>query len=135
MSVKTKLGLVGGILCLIIPILCRTPRGWTWVAQYLPDPEHFLLGILFFSAFAALPAGVVFFAARVSTSPLQLPFAFSSLTALSALAFWHHDNDICADAQAAISLIFIPIYSAGLAIAGAVIGGTVQVVVFDWTQH
>ena len=126
MKAQTKIGLIAGFLCLATPFLSRLPRGSDWMAQYLPDEGHFILGSLFFGAFAMFPALVVFFAARFSQSPFYFPVVFGTLVAISMLWHWHHDNDLAADAQAAISLVFIPIYSAGLAVVGGIFGFGLQ---------
>jgi hypothetical protein len=40
---------------------------------------------------------------------------FASIIAATALpVFWHHDYDLSSDAQAAIRLIFIPMYTAAI---------------------
>jgi hypothetical protein len=110
------------ISCLAMPFLCRIPRGGTWVAQYLPDEGHLISGMLFFGAFALVPAVLVFCAGLISKPPFYLPVVISTLVALTMLGYWHHDNDLAADAQAAISLIFIPIYAGGFALIGGLIG-------------
>ena len=47
------------------------------------------------------------------------------------LGYWYHDNDLSADAQAALSLLFIPIYSAALAVAGGLLGFICQIGFFQ----
>ncbi|MBP84992.1 MAG: hypothetical protein CMO61_14210 [Verrucomicrobiales bacterium] len=126
MKIQMELGLIAGSLCLAIPFLSRLPRGSDWVAQYLPDEGHFISGTLLFGAFAIIPAIVVFTAALISKSPFYLPVVISALTAIAMLAYWHHDNDLAADAQAAISLIFIPIFAACFAIVGGAVGVGLQ---------
>ena len=96
------------------------------MAQYLPDKGHFLLGALLMGAFALVPAIVVFFAALLSKPPFYFPVLFSTLVALVMLGYGHHNNDLTADAQAAISLAIIPICAAGLAFAGALVGTVCQ---------
>jgi len=122
MKTRISIGMLAAISCLAMPFLCRIPRGGTWVAQYLPDEGHLISGMLFFGAFALVPAGLVFCAGLISKPPFYLPVVVSTLVALTMLGYWHHDNDLAADAQAAISLIFIPIYAAGLALVGGLVG-------------
>lgn len=73
-----------------------------------------------------IPAIVVFFAALISKSPLFLPVVISTLTTITMLAYWHHNNDLAADPQAAISLIIIPIYAACFAFVGGAVGFGLQ---------
>jgi hypothetical protein len=122
MKKRTRIGLIAAILCLAIPFLSRMPRGGEWMTQYLPDEGHLIGGIFFFGAFAMIPAVAVFCAALLSKPPFYLPVVISTLIAIIMLGYWHHDNDLTADAQAAITLVFIPIYAAGLSLAGGVIG-------------
>jgi hypothetical protein len=126
MKTQTKIGLLAGSLCLAIPVLSRLPRGSDWVAQYLPDEGHFISGTLLIGAFAMIPAIIVFFTALISKSPLFLPVVISTLTTITMLAYCHHNNDLAADAQAAISLIIIPIYAACFAIVGGAVGFGLQ---------
>ena len=126
MKIQMKLGLIAGSLCLAIPFLSRLPRGSDWVAQYLPDEGHFISGTLLIGAFAMIPAIILFFTALISKSPLFLPVVISTLTTITMLAYWHHNNDLAADAQAAISLFFIPISAACFAIVGGAVGFGLQ---------
>jgi hypothetical protein len=90
--------------------------------QYLPDRENLVGGTLFFGALALIPSVLVFCAGLISKPPFCLPVVISTLVALTMLGYWHHDNDLTADAQAAISLIFISIYATGFALIGGLIG-------------
>ena len=129
MKSRIIIGLVAAIFCLAMPFLCRIPRGSVWVAQYFPDEGHVIGGAMFFGAFALIPAVVVFCAALVSKQTFYLPVLVSTLVALSMLAYWHHDNDLSADAQAALTLVFIPIYAAGLALIGGLTGLGLQALI------
>ncbi len=122
MKQRIVIGSIAAAFCLAIPFLCRIPRGSDWVAQYLPDEGHVISGTLLFWCFAMIPAVLVFCAGLVSKPPFYFPALISTLVALSMLGYWHHNNDLAADAQAAISLIFIPIYSAALAVVGGLVG-------------
>lgn len=126
MRVRSNIGLFAGLLCLAAPLLCRMPRGGARVAQYLPDKGKFILGLFFFGICAVIPALVVYSAAIVSRPPYYLPVVASTLTALFLLSYWHQNNDLAADAQAAISLIFIPIYAAVAAFIAGIIGISIQ---------
>ena len=122
MKTRIKIGSIAALLCIAMPFLSRLPGGFDWVAQYLPDKGHFLLGALLMGVFALVPAIVVFFAALLSKPPFYFPVLFSTLVALAMLGYWHHDNDLAADAQAAISLAIIPINASSLAFAGGLVG-------------
>ena len=104
----------------LLPYACRLYRGIDWATQYLPDKGHLLPGLLLFGGFASLPAIplVALFWLRK-----HLPFTFStaSLVTPGLLVAWHHNYDLAADAQAAIGLIFIPIYAALLTGVAAVL--------------
>ena len=128
MKPRIKIGAIAALLCFTMPFLSRVPRGIDWVAQYLPDEGHLIGGSLFFGVFALVPAVAVFCAALLSKPPFYFPVLFSAFVATFMLAYWHHDNDLAADAQAAISLIFIPIYATALGLAGGVIGIGLQLV-------
>ena len=122
MKTRIVIGLVAALSCLAMPLLCRMPGGSAWVGQYLPDEGHRIGGMLLFCAFAMIPAVLVFCAGLLSKPPFHFPVLISTLVALTMLGYWHHGLDLAADAQAAIALVFIPIYAAGLALVGALVG-------------
>jgi hypothetical protein len=126
MKPKLKLGLAAALVCLILPLLSRLPRGMDWVAQYYPDKGYVLIAILFFGGCALVPAIVVLVAFLVSRGPRYWPGLFASLAAWGLLIYWHHDNDLAADAQSALTLIFIPLYAAAIAAVAALLGWIVQ---------
>jgi hypothetical protein len=126
MKTRIAIGIWAVISCLAMPFLCRIPRGGKWVAQYLPDEGNLISGMLFLGAFAFFPVVLVFCAGLISKPPFYLPVVISTLVALTMLGYWHHDNDLAADAQAAISLIFIPIYAGAFALIGGLIGFGLQ---------
>jgi hypothetical protein len=55
-----KKSVIGSVIILVyvnlVPYVSRIWRGVEWVAQYLPDEDHRLSGLLFFGGFASLPA-------------------------------------------------------------------------------
>lgn len=128
MKPKLKLGLAAALVCLILPLLSRLPRGMDWVAQYYPDKGYLLIAILFFGGCALIPALVVLVAFLVSRGPRFWPGLFATVTAWVMLIYWHHDNDLAADAQSALTLIFIPLYAAAIAAVAAVLGWIVQLI-------
>ena len=128
MKPKLKLGLVAALVCLVLPLLSRLPKGMDWVAQYYPDKGYVLIAILFFGGCALVPALVVLVAFLFSRGPRYWPGLFASLVAWAMLIYWHHDNDLAADAQSALTLIFIPLYAAAIAAVAALLGWIVQFV-------
>jgi len=104
-----------------LPYACRLYRGLDWAAQYLPDREHFLIGMIFFQAFASLPAIPIIATIWLGRMG-RIALVLSLLTATSFLVFWHHDYDVASDAQAAIGLIVIPILACGPTVLAAAVG-------------
>ena len=97
-----------------LPYLSRLPRGLDWVLSYLPDEGKLLFGLLFFAAFACLPA-IVMIGALKSLAPFNprlalLPFLVMSIATILA----HYDYDLSSDAQAAIWLVVAPVIVAFL---------------------
>jgi hypothetical protein len=127
MKPKLKLGLAAALVCLALPLLSRLPKGMPWVAQYFPDEGYVLIAILFFGGCALVPAAVVLVAFLVSRGPRYWPGLLAAVTAFVMLAYWHHDNDLAADAQSALTLVFIPLYVAAIAAAAAFLGWLLQV--------
>lgn len=122
---RMKMKIVGPILLIvyvnILPFICRLYRGFDWVTKYLPGEDHFFSGLLFLGVFASLPAIplVIFF---LMWKRLKITFIVSLIVATGFLVLWHHDYDLASDAQAAIGLIFIPIYTFILTIiAGGIV--------------
>lgn len=128
MKPKFKLGIAAALVCLILPLLSRLPRGMDWVAQYYPDKGYVLIAILFFGGCALVPAIVVLVAFLVSRGPRYWPGLFASLAAWGLLVYFHHDNDLAADAQSALTLIFIPLFAAAIAAVAALLGWILQFV-------
>jgi hypothetical protein len=129
-----KKTIIGSVIILayvnLVPYACRLWRGLDWVAQYLPFPDEgpsliTLLGIIFFVAFASLPA-IPLIAAFLLRKRIPVSFVSSIIVVTALLGFWHHDYDLASDAQAAIGLIFIPIYTTILTSVVAGIIGTIE---------
>jgi hypothetical protein len=117
----------------LVPYACRLWRGLDWVAQYLPCPDEFpslnaLLAIIFFAAFASLPA-IPLIVAFLLRKWIPITFFLSIIVATTLLGFWHHDYDLASDAQAAIGLVFIPIFAAMITSVVAGIIGTIEFLV------
>jgi hypothetical protein len=96
----------------LLPYLARIPGAWVrgpgWFTSYLPN----WWGVLFFGAFNAVAWGSLLGASFLLQKPpsLLLPAALG----FGFLAFAHGVVDLGADAQAAIALVFIPIYAVPL---------------------
>ena len=132
MKMRLIIGFLAALACFVMPYICRFPQGVEWVEQYRPGDGYFSSGMLFFMSFSVIPCGVVFFAALVSKTRYYLPVLISTVTTLILLAYWHHDNDLASDAQAALSLIFFPIYTAVAGLLAAIIGLIIQ---GKWNQN
>ena len=126
MKTRIFIGLITAAICLALPYLSRLPYGLEWVEQYRPDDGYFSSGMLFFQVFAVIPSIVTFLSAIVSRSPYYLPVLLASFAAFAFLILFHHANDLAADAQSALTLIFIPIFAAGGAILAGGIGLAIQ---------
>lgn len=124
--------IVGAIVLLLyvnlLPYACRLYRGVDWAFQYLPDNTHFLSSMLFFGGFASLPAFplIALFWLR---KRLPITFVIACLVATGLLVAWHHNYDLAADAQAAIGLVFIPIFAALLTGLAAGITAVVELII------
>lgn len=112
----------------LVPYVCRMPRGVRWVKQYVPDEGHLVEGLLFIGAWASLPA-IPLIVALVLRKRLPATYAICVTAATALLVYWHHDYDMAADAQAAIGLIFIPIYVLGLTTAVGAVSAVVELFV------
>lgn len=94
----------------LLPYLSRIGGGWTWVAQYWPDPGHEIFGLLFFHSWystAAIPVILGIFRARKSKLPWLLPLLVVTVLTV----FINHDYDLASDAQAAIGLMVFPVFT------------------------
>lgn len=102
---------------ILLPYAARVPRGIGWLAQYT---DNGVGAALFLSAFNAIAWGAIILVSllykRASSvwAPALLGFGF--------VAFAHYSLDLAADAQAAIALVFIPIYALVPIAIGAIIG-------------
>jgi hypothetical protein len=117
----------------LLPYACRLWRGLDWVTQYFPCPNEepiliSLLWIIFFIAWASLPA-VPLFAAFLLRKSIPLTFFLSKFVAIALLVYGHYDNDLTSSSTAAISLIIIPIEVAVITSAVAGVFGTIEFLV------
>lgn len=125
-----KKSVIGSVIILVyvnlVPYASRIWRGVEWVAQYLPDEDHRLSGLLFFGGFASLPA-IPLMVAFLLRKRIPVTLSVSIIVATALLAYWHYDYDLRSDAQAAIGLIFIPMYAAAIT---AIVTGLFGVIEF-----
>jgi len=107
---------------ILLPYLCRLYRGFDWVLQYLPiglfnnlftELLFAILGMLFFGFFSALAAIPMILCIRY-WKYVPVTFFISLATTTGLLVYFHQDYDLAADAQAAVGLIFIPLYTAAI---------------------
>lgn len=109
----------------LVPYVCRLWRGLDWAAQYLPDKGHLISGLLFFGTFASLPAiPLIATYLRRRRNPITFVIAVIVVTVL--LSYWHHNYDLASDAQAAIGLVFFPIYAAVITGVSAAVLGRIE---------
>ena len=124
-----KKAIVGSVIIFayvnLIPFVCRVWRGIEWVIQYLPDEGHRISGLIFFGSFASLPA-IPLVSAFLLRKRIPVTFVVSIIVATALLFFWHHDYDLTSDAQAAIGLIFIPMYAAAITAIVAGLTGVIE---------
>jgi hypothetical protein len=103
------------IVGILLPYAVRIPRGAPWVEQYT---DTSIGGFLFFGAFNAIAWGSIVALSFLFRRPalLLIPCALG----FGFLACAHYTLDLASDAQAAVALIFIPIYAlVPIALGGA----------------
>lgn len=119
---------------ILLPYLCRLYRGFDWALQYLPiglfnnvftELLFAIPGILFFGCFSALSAIPMLLCLRY-WKHVPVTFFISIATTTGLLIFFHHDYDLASDAQAAIGLIFIPLYTAAITMVFAGMFGLIE---------
>jgi len=104
------------LLGVLLPYAARLPRGMGWLRQYTDMSPG---GWLFFAAFNAIAWGALLAVSLVYRRPASL--IAPCLLGFGFLALAHATLDLRADAQAAIALVFIPIYALiPIAIGGAI---------------
>jgi hypothetical protein len=110
----------------LLPYAARLPRGIEWLRQYT---DTSLGGWLFFAAFNAIAWGAMLAISLMYRRPVSL--LAPGLLGFGFLAWAHATVDLKADAQAAIALVFIPIY----ALVPIAIGGAMGYVVDRRMRH
>ena len=97
-----------------LPYLARLPgtftRGSQWLVSYVGPGIGFFM---FLQTFNSLVWGMLYAASFKVRRPLVL--LLPSLAGFGSLAYFHAQLDLAADAQMGVALVFIPVYSAGIA--------------------
>ena len=109
------------IVGILLPYAVRIPRGLDWLQQYTHTD---IGGYLFFGAFNAVAWGSLVALSFIFRRPG--PFLIPCLLGFAFLGWAHYNLDLASDAQAAVALIFIPIYTLVPIAIGAVIGYVVD---------
>lgn len=117
MSVMLNARIAIALSGILIPYVARLPRGITWLQQYL---DVGLGGFLFFGGFNAIAWGAILALGSLYKRPASL--LVPSLFGFAFLAWAHYSLDLAADAQAAIALVFIPVYALLPIAVGGLIG-------------
>jgi len=121
----------------LLPYLCRLYRGLDWTLQYLPIGQFGNLftelifaipAVLFFGVFSALTAIPMILCIRY-WQYVPVTFYICLVTTTGLLIYYHHDYDLAADAQAAVGLVFIPLYTVGITMAIAVLPCLIEVLI------
>ncbi|MFC1453717.1 hypothetical protein ACFLQL_00905 [Verrucomicrobiota bacterium] len=122
---------------ILLPYLCRLYRGFDWAIQYLPIGlfNNLATELLFsipaalliagFSVIAAVPMVLCFLFWKHVRVTFFISFAITTVL----LIYFHHNYDVAADAQAAIGLIFIPIYTALITTAVSGVFGLIELLI------
>jgi len=116
-TVMTKARIVVALVGILLPYAVRLPRGLTWLHQYL---DVGLGGFLFFGGFNAIAWVAILALGSLYKRPVSL--LVPSLSGFGFLGWAHYSLDLAADAQAAIALVFIPIYALLPIAVGGLIG-------------
>ena len=90
----------------LIPYLARLPGGVDWLSQYTHAD---LRGWVFLQAFNAIAWGSILAISFLYRNPVSV--LAPSLLGFGYLAWAHYTLDLAADAQAAVGIVFIPIYA------------------------
>ena len=105
------------IVGVFLPNFIRLLRGTDWLRQYL---ENGVFGFLFLEAFEAIAWGSIILLSFKLRRPATI--LFPAIPTFALIAFSHLMLDLSSDAQAAVALVWIPIYSLPLVLIGYWIG-------------
>lgn len=102
---------------IVLPYAARIPRGAAWLHQYTDGGIDAWLFIAGWNAIAWVSILAISLLYRRPASLLA-----PTVPGFGYLAWAHHALDLNADAQAAIALIFIPIYALAPILVGGALG-------------
>jgi hypothetical protein len=105
------------VVGILTPYLARIPgtfsHGSRWLTSYL---EGGIGGFLFFGGFNAIAWGTLVGLSYLVRKPS--PLIVPSVAGFGFLAYAHSNLDLASDAQAAVALVFIPIYAVPFVLFG-----------------
>jgi len=117
--IKTRVAIV--VVGVLLPYAARLPgvltRGPEWLWSYFGEG---LGAVLLFGAFNAICWGAILAASYTYSNPHAV--WFPAIPGFVFLAFMHVSLDLSADAQAAIALLLIPMFSLPLVFVGWMAG-------------
>jgi hypothetical protein len=116
---KARIALV--VFGILLPYSARLPRGIDWLSQYT---DSGLQGVLLLGAANAIAWGALVAVSFVYQRPESL--IAPAVLGYGFLAWAHFSLDLRADAQAAVALLFIPIYALVPIAVGSVVGYAVD---------
>ncbi len=105
------------LIGILLPYAARLPGGIAWLQQYT---DAGLNGFLFLSAFNAIAWGALLAISFLYRHALSM--AVPAVLGFGFLAWAHCTLDLNSDAQAAVGLVFIPIYALLPIVVGGVAG-------------
>jgi hypothetical protein len=112
-----KAQIIVALIGILLPYAARLPRGIAWLAQYTDGGPG---GFLLLSGFNVIAWGAIVALFRLYKRPESV--VAPALFGFGFLAWAHNSLDLAADAQAAVALVFIPIYALLPIAVGGVIG-------------
>jgi hypothetical protein len=120
-SARILVALVGTLT----PYLARLPlvpsRGIGWLLSYTANGFK---GALLIGGLNFICWGTVLLFSLIYNRPITL--LLPAVPGFSRLAYLHYDYDLASDAQAALAFIWFPIWAAGYAIVGGIVGKAVE---------
>ena len=116
------LGVLG--LILYVNALPYISRIWNkeLFEQYVFDSAFAYLFFGFIASLAVIPPIITF----ILRKWIPLTFVLSIIITTVVLSYFHHNFDLSSDPQAAIALLFIPVISAFITGAAAVVSGLIE---------
>lgn len=122
---------------ILLPYLCRLYRGFDWAIQYLPiglfnnlvtELLFSIPAVLFLAGFSVI-AAVPMVLCILYWKHVRVTFFISFAITTGLLIYFHHDYDVAADAQAAIGLVFIPLYTAAITTVFSGVSGLIELLI------